>query len=97
MEVTVQADSTHPRDVVDAGLSILFMVDIHAFVELKDKYLEFGLKKAMRDHSHMFWRNEGFSMWQDIENRINDRLDDEFVFGQHADGPEIVGIFKRNA
>lgn len=94
-EVVFEADSAHPRDVVDAGLQVLIRVDLDAFVALKDKYLEFGLKRAIRDPSHMFWQHEGRDMWEEIKALVNARINEKFVFGQSAEAPEMVGIFER--
>jgi hypothetical protein len=94
--VAYRADSTHPRDVVDVGLQVLLQVDINAFVDLKDKYLPLGLKKAIRRKDHLFWHNEGLKMWADIEVIINEKIGEEFVFGRDDEDPQVIGIFKRS-
>lgn len=93
--VAYQADSGHLRDIVDVGLSVLLKVDINAFVDLKEKYLEHGLKQAIRKHDHVFWTTDvGMSMWEEMRTIINSRIEAEYYFGQHDEDPAIVGIFK---
>lgn len=92
--VAYRADSSHPRDIVDVALSVLLKVDISAFVDLKEKYLEHGLKLAIRQRDHVFWHDTGLSMWEEIRTIINSRIEAEYYFGQHEEDPEVVGIFK---
>jgi hypothetical protein len=91
--VAYRAESTRMRDIADVGLVVLFETDIHAFVALKDKYLPFGLKPAIRNHDHPFWNHEGLLMWEEIKKLVNDKLVDGFWFGQDAESPYVVGIF----
>jgi hypothetical protein len=92
--VAYRAESGATRDVVDVGLGVLLKVDINAFVELKEKYLPYGLKLAIRDNHHTFWNDEGLKMWEEMKEIINSRLDPGLWFGQWIEDPAVVGIFK---
>lgn len=93
--VAYRADSGRLRDIVDMGLHVLLKVDINAWVDLKDKYLEYGLREAIRDHSHLFWQSKGVEMWNEIQQLVNARIHDAYWFGQHHEDPEVVGIFEK--
>jgi hypothetical protein len=83
--VAYQADSSHPRDIVDVALSVLLKVDINAFVDLKEKYLPHGLKQAIRQSNHVFWQDTGLRMWEEIRTIINSRIESAYYFGQHEE------------
>jgi hypothetical protein len=92
--IVYQANSGHPRDITDVALVLLLKVDIDAFVELKEKYLEHGLKQAIRKHDHVFWQSTWSSLWEEMRTAINNGIESDHYFGQHEEDPTLVGIFK---
>jgi hypothetical protein len=92
----IRASSTHLRDIVDVGLTILIRVDIDAFVELKDKYLALGLNRAIRNSDDPFWNSTGVILWEELQTLVNDQLADGVWFGQHHESPAIVGVFRED-